>query len=154
MACVFQAISKPPEAPKASTATEWKPGQAQQDLNKEMKELQQQIIAEGYKEGSLEKVKHIHNQLEERRKQEEILWKQKSRIRWLKEGERNTKFFHKTTVQRRMHNTISFIQKQEGQRVESHEEIEQEFINHFQEVHSELPIDRRPDDSKFPETHH
>jgi len=62
--------------------------------------------------------------LEERRKHEEILWKQKSRIRRLKQGERNTKFFHRTTIQRRMHNTISFIQKQGGERVEKHAEIE------------------------------
>lgn len=33
-------------------------------------------IAEGYKDGFLEQEKHIHNQLEERRRQEEILWKQ------------------------------------------------------------------------------
>ena len=40
-----------------------------------------------------------------------------------------------------MHNSISFIQKPEGERVENHAEIEQEFINHFQEVHQELQID-------------
>lgn len=66
--------------------------QAQQDLNKEMKDLQQQIITEGYKDETLEWERHIHNQLEERRKQEEILWKQKSRIRWLKEGEKKLNY--------------------------------------------------------------
>ena len=74
---------------------------------------------------------------------EEILWKQKSRIGWLKEGERNTKFFHRTTIQRRMHNTITFIQNQAGERVENHVEIEEEFINHFQAVHQEPLIDRQ-----------
>lgn len=91
----------------------------------------------------MEQEKHLRSQIEERNRQEEILWKQKSRIRWLKEGERNTKFFHSTTIQRRMHNTITFIQKQDGGRVEKHTEIEQEFINHFKEVLQEPQIDRR-----------
>ena len=39
--------------------------QAQQDLNKEMRELQKQIIAECYKEETLEKERLIHDQLEE-----------------------------------------------------------------------------------------
>ena len=62
--------------------------------------------------------------MEERAKQEEILWRQKSCIRWLKEGERNTKFFHRSTIQRRMHNNIPFIKNTEGEKVEEHEEIE------------------------------
>ena len=52
--------------------------QAQQVLDKEMKSLQQKIIEEGHTEETLEREKLIHSQLEERRAQEEILWKQKS----------------------------------------------------------------------------
>eukprot|EP00253_Pinus_taeda_P018973 PITA_18973 len=95
-------------------------------------------------EATVEEEQSIHTQLEERRKQEEILWKQKSRIRWLKEGERNTKFFHRTTVQRRTHNNIPFLQKQDGTRIEQHEEIEKEFLTHFKEVHQEQNTDRGP----------
>eukprot|EP00253_Pinus_taeda_P028889 PITA_28889 len=64
--------------------------QAQQDLHKEMTDLQQQVITGGHTEGTLEQEQRIHNNLEERRKQEEILWKKKSRIRWLKEDRRPT----------------------------------------------------------------
>ena len=105
--------------------------------------LQQNIINEGHTKGTMEQERQIQNQLEERRKQEEILWKQKSQIKWLKEGERNTKLFHRTTIQRRMHNTISFIQNQEEDRVENHAEIEEDFIHHFQAVHQEPQIDRQ-----------
>lgn len=34
-------------------------------------------------------------------KQEEIYWRQRSRVTWLKEGDRNTRFFHLSTVARR-----------------------------------------------------
>lgn len=61
----------------------------------------------------------------------------------MKEGERNTKFFHRTTIQRRMHNSIPFIQKQGGEKVETHEEIEEEFRNHFNQILQEPEGDRR-----------
>jgi ATP phosphoribosyltransferase len=45
-------------------------------------------------------------------------------MRWLKEGEWNTKFFHRTTIARRTHNKILKIQDQDGIERESHKEIE------------------------------
>ena len=41
-----------------------------------------------------------------------------------------------------MHNTISFIKNQEGEKVEDHAEIEQVLINHFQSMHQEPFQDR------------
>eukprot|EP00253_Pinus_taeda_P029368 PITA_29368 len=108
--------------------------EAQRELTKELKDLHQEIINAGHTEATLDKERHINNQLEERRKQEEIYWRQKSRVRWLEEGERNTKFFHRTTVKRRMHNKIPFIQDQEGAKIEEHEKIEEILLNHFQQL--------------------
>jgi hypothetical protein len=68
---------------------------------------------------------------EARCQQEETLWRQKSRIRWLNEGERNTKFFHRTTISRRTHNKILKIQDRDGIERESHKEIENILVNHF-----------------------
>lgn len=42
--------------------------------------------------------------------QEEIFWYQKSRVKWLVDGERNTKFFHKSTLMRRRRNKILMLQ--------------------------------------------
>jgi len=36
----------------------------------------------------MEEEEKLQAQLEERKKQEEILWRQKSRVQWLKEGEK------------------------------------------------------------------
>lgn len=44
----------------------------------------------------------------------EILWKQKSRELWLKEGNRNTKFFHLYTIIHRRQNKIDAIKQDDG----------------------------------------
>ena len=40
---------------------------------------------------------------------QELYWKQRSRIQWLKEGDLNTSFFHKIVNYRRRKNTISSL---------------------------------------------
>ena len=70
---------------------------------------------------------------ETRCKQEDILWRQKSILWWLKEGEKNTKFFHRSTIARRTHNKIMKICDQEGIERESHQDIESTLVNHFSE---------------------
>jgi hypothetical protein len=79
---------------------------------------------------------------EERCQQEKNLWCQKSRIRWLKEGERNTKFFHRTTIARRNQNKILKIRDRDGIERESHKEIKNKLVNHFQGIAQEPNQDR------------
>lgn len=45
-------------------------------------------------------------------KMEEILWRHKLRATWFKEGDKNTKFFHKTANWRRAINQISRLKVQ------------------------------------------
>ena len=104
-----------------------------------MNTLQQCIILEGRTEDYAQQEKVLLTKIEERRQQEEILWRKKSRIRWLKEGKKNTRFFHRSTIQRRMHNNIAFINNWKGERLEVHEEVEQEFKEHFQDILQEPP---------------
>jgi len=102
------------------------------------------IINEGHSEELVKQEQDIETQILDRAQQEETLWRQKSRIRWLKDGEKNTKFFHKTTAQHRMNNFISHIKNEQGDRIETHEGIEEEFLRYFKKVHQEPSIDRRP----------
>ena len=48
----------------------------------------------------------LRTKLEKVTLMEEICWRQKSRALWIREGDRNTKFFHKTANSHRRFNTI------------------------------------------------
>lgn len=43
-------------------------------------------------------------------KNEEALWRLKSRVTWLEEGDKNSKFFHKVALGRRLENSIWHIE--------------------------------------------
>eukprot|EP00253_Pinus_taeda_P014645 PITA_14645 len=113
-----------------------------QKLEKEMVDIQQKIILEGRTEDSINKEGVILGRLEERRKQEEILWRQKSRIKWLREGEINTKFFHQAMIKHRQGNRILSIKNKNGERVVEQNEIEQVLMEHHKEILAEPQVDR------------
>ncbi|MQL79586.1 hypothetical protein Taro_012028 [Colocasia esculenta] len=46
--------------------------------------------------------------------QEERLWRQKSRLKWLKDGDNNTKFFHAYALTQRKNSQISKLHKEDG----------------------------------------
>ncbi|XP_071902842.1 uncharacterized protein [Coffea arabica] len=89
-----------------------------------------------FQTNSRQKVEHIKNQLSELRqshggtrkgriaslkiqlkdayKEEEQHWHQKSRIQWLKEGDKNTKYFHALVHGRRRRNRLNKLQRDDG----------------------------------------
>ena len=71
--------------------------------------------------------------------------KQKSRELWLKEGDRNSKFFHLTTLVRRRRTWITEIKKDNGDCIFNRDEVGSYFINKFNEVyqssHPQMPTD-------------
>ena len=51
-------------------------------------------------------IRKLKNQISNMLMDEEIYWKQRSMAEWLKEGDRNTKYFHVKAAARRMKNKI------------------------------------------------
>lgn len=46
--------------------------------------------------------------------QEELFWKARSRIKWLQGGDKNSKYFHATTNQRRARNRVTRLKDCNG----------------------------------------
>lgn len=55
--------------------------------------------------------------------QEEILWMQKSRVDWLRYGDKNTNFFHTSCLVRRRRNRVETLQDDEGNWIEDAETL-------------------------------
>eukprot|EP00253_Pinus_taeda_P001635 PITA_01635 len=70
------------------------------------------------------------------------LWRQKSRIQWLKEGEQNTKFFHRSTLDYRGVNKILSLKNDQGECIENHQGIATLLTEHFNNIAQEPEIDR------------
>ncbi|XP_048494804.1 uncharacterized protein LOC125494938 [Beta vulgaris subsp. vulgaris] len=74
-------------------------------------------------------------------KKREMLWAQKSRVQWLKLGDKNTKFFHICASVRRSKNNISSLQLN-GVKVSNPESIKKEAVSFFKELFKEEPFPR------------
>lgn len=53
--------------------------------------------------------------------QKELYWKQRAKLFWLKEGDENTRFFHASASARKKANHISFLENDDGIRVDDPE---------------------------------
>ncbi|XP_059310243.1 uncharacterized protein LOC132061439 [Lycium ferocissimum] len=67
---------------------------------------------------------------------EEEYWKQKSRMRWFKDGDRNTKFFHSYVKGRRKKLALHSIQNSQGDWINSNNDIEQDAVSFYHNLFS------------------
>eukprot|EP00253_Pinus_taeda_P028885 PITA_28885 len=107
-----------------------------------IQELNEALITEGFDKVKSDQVDKHHQEWENLCKQEEIFWRQKSRVQWLEEGECDTRFFHGSAMANRAHNRISSIKDKEGELLTSHKDIETVFVQHFQSITQENNSDR------------
>ncbi|KAG7599644.1 hypothetical protein ISN44_As06g038180 [Arabidopsis suecica] len=81
-------------------------------------------------------ISEVKLQLQHEYQMEEEYWRTKSRIQWLYLGDKNTRYFHERTKQRRSHNRITSLQDEEGNIRNSEEEIYKIIHSYFQQIYT------------------
>ena len=92
--------------------------------------------------------KNLRKEFQTILRQEELLWRQKSRIQWISKGDRNTRFFHLSTIIRHKINKIKRI-KINGEWSNDQEDIKNHIQHYFMNIFSADP-DMDLNDLTFP----
>lgn len=79
----------------------------------------------------MNKERELQVQLDNLLKKEEFLWKEKSKEKWMEDGDLNTKLFHLATVIRRRSNHIASIQHVGHLVATDHDSIRGVFMDYF-----------------------
>ncbi|CAM9002471.1 unnamed protein product [Rhodiola kirilowii] len=83
---------------------------------------------------SVEEEVRLVEELDQWLLREEVLWMQRSRVAWLKSGDRNTKFFHAKASQRRSKNWIKELKDSKGIKCSEQSEIMKIVIAYFEKM--------------------
>ena len=85
---------------------------------------------------------HVSKELDDLLLKQEIFWRQRSRVSWLKHGDRNTKFFHSKASQRRQRNFIEGIKNDNGVWVKEVEDVAEVAFGYFMNIFNVGTCDR------------
>lgn len=80
--------------------------------------------------------KILITKLEDLWQKEAMMWHQRSRVNWLKMGDKNTRFFHLTTVHRRQRNQVAKLKDGNGVWQTEQDCIADIIKGHFQKLYS------------------
>ncbi|KAL4282967.1 hypothetical protein GQ457_16G007830 [Hibiscus cannabinus] len=99
-------------------------------IERKVEELEERMCSEGYNQLVSTKIQSLQSILWAKFRREEREWLQKSRVKWFKEGDMNTKFFHLLASLRKKHNSILSIHTDNGI-LEGQASISRAFEEHF-----------------------
>jgi exonuclease III len=115
--------------------TQWKKdyvGVMERTINEKTKLLQDIQDQEGAPDVTL--LQKTKNELSVLKNQEDLIWRQRAKEDWLQYGDKNTKFFHASTKQRRNKNILEKIKDEEGRSWTSQEDIGTIFVDYYRQL--------------------
>ena len=81
-------------------------------------------------------INHLRKEINDLLDSKETIGRQRNKVHWYKEGNRNTKFFHAQALERRRKNTILGLWNDNGEWCESKESITTTAISYFENIYS------------------
>ena len=110
------------------------------NCNLKIKELTASITelqAKSRSERNVRKEAMLQGELNEWLRRNEVLWRQKSRETWLKDGDKNSKFFHLSTIIRRKRNSIDALKNDDGGWITNKKDIREHVVEKFSQLFTE-----------------
>jgi ribonuclease HI len=86
--------------------------------------------------GNNEEIQRLKTEIQVQLEREDLWWRQRAKQEWLKNGDKNTHFFHACANSRRKKNFIEKIRDEQGNWGMSMEEVNGAFINYFTKLFS------------------
>eukprot|EP00253_Pinus_taeda_P034493 PITA_34493 len=111
---------------------------AKREAEQKLQQINQINITGGFTKERQKLTESLQEEWEDQCLQEEFFW----RIKWIREGERNTKFFHKSTMAHRAHNRITKIKYSQGIELVSHNDMESVLVQHLCNI-AKKPLEDR-----------
>lgn len=104
------------------------------DLPKQIKKCKEELSKLQSAYQSLEMTqacRSLENRLAALLRKEEVFWLQRSRVSWMREGDKNTNFFHKVASGRKKRNHIAKIEDEFGNVFPEEEDIQRVFVDYY-----------------------
>ncbi|KAG7579386.1 Ribonuclease H domain [Arabidopsis thaliana x Arabidopsis arenosa] len=109
-------------------------------LMREIKEVQD-MLDHNQSDALLKREEDLTREFDVVLEHEEMIWYHKSREKWIVLGERNTKFFHTSTIIRRRRNRIEMLRDDDGRWISSSQDLEKLATDYYRKLYSMEDVD-------------
>jgi hypothetical protein len=79
-------------------------------------------------------LKELRVKLAKLQEEEDLYWRQRAKVEWMRFGDQNTKFFHASANQKKKNNFIHSISDEQGQLWDTQEQVGTAFVHYFTQL--------------------